>query len=305
MVKDVGDVGGGLRAFAGCLRVWLRAAIGVGLMVSVEACTIGNPSYNGGASTATSQMTRGSMTGTGVAASDSAETSVISESSASASGMTGGQTTGPETTGPETTGTTTGPTLGSTTMGSTTTGSTTGGLGSAFCDEVEAAAEELLMTHDCEEMSFNDQKIFVCQKEKLWIDAKGVCEEFCGRLVIAKSEEKRLGLHELLSMQLDSPKFDHPDKNQPDYPTASVWVGAYNTEYPWEQFYWIGREAMPSTKGKNGWGSNDPSANGQSAVVLAIFGPENLPEYQEGRWFDREEDLMFIFVCESLEAPTE
>ena len=176
------------------------------------------------------------------------------------------------------------------------TGSTTEDSGVAFCgDGGQEAAGQALTANQCEELDFNGKMIFVCHKEQLWQDAKEVCEKLCGQLVIAKNEGKRVALHGFLHENLEDPEVD-PDKAQPTYPSASVWVGASNEEDPWTQFYWIDDTEMPSTKNMNGWGKGDPTANGQSAVVLAIFGPG---QYQEGYWFDREEYLQFIFVCES------
>ncbi|HFE44481.1 MAG TPA: C-type lectin domain-containing protein [Nannocystis exedens] len=183
-----------------------------------------------------------------------------------------------------------------------TTGMATEGSSVAFCgDGGQEAAEQALAANQCEELIVMEQKIFACLMAQPWEDAKEVCEKLCGRLVIAKSENKRLALHGFLHENLVEPETDPDKEHQSEYPTASVWVGASNKEDPWTPFYWVDATEMPSMKGMDGWGKNDPNVNDFAGVVLAIFGPG---QYDDGIWFDREGVLSYIFVCESEDAPT-
>ena len=271
--------------------------MGGGFLVGLGACVIGNPSYDGGASMAASSATTGSMSGSSSSASGSVGTLEITQGSISVSGgMTGGQTTG--TTTETTTEATTEATTETTTGTGTTTGTTTDGAEVAFCTENLDKAAEALETNDCESVPFLSETIFFCRAELSWEGSKSVCEELCGRQVIAKSNEKRLNLYNAITAVQDSPNIG---RDQPSVPTASLWVGAYGSNGFMGEYKWVNNDDMLATPNMNGWGPEDPDSDVPAGVVIGLYGkgPDN------GEWFDRDLNWTYVFACESNSALVE
>lgn len=168
----------------------------------------------------------------------------------------------------------------------------------AFCIEDLMEATESLSDNNCEPVSFLGETIFFCRAEQPWQDSSLVCEQLCGRLMIAKSDEKRVSLYNAITeIQLD-PKID-ANEHQSDFPTASLWVGAYGNMGSKGEYKWVNSDVMPSQEKMNGWPDGDPNSEVSAGVILALYGKGADNSY----WFDRGVNASYVFACESHDAP--